>query len=265
MKNKLQEYFCIYLDILGYSNRLENLNDQELKTEFNNFIKCVVTENNFLEEFGKIIPYKIKLFSDNIFIALHVTKETINDFHLALKHILDYQRSLIQSNYFIRGGITKGPLFFDKKIIWGKALVEAVKIEKDAEYPFISISKDIINLFKENDLLSDVNEFLSVPIIEIIKDKYFLDYLQSTIHLQNGKPETYYTFLQIHQSRVKYNLSNSKGRVFEKYNMLAKYHNEFCNYYKEKFPQMQHFKIKDTFADDVTFKRKYLKVLLKTA
>jgi hypothetical protein len=265
MKNKLQEYFCIYLDILGYSNRLEDLNDKELKTEFDNFIKCVVTENSFLEEFGKIIPYKIKLFSDNIFIALPVTKETINDFHLTLKHILDYQKSLIESNYFIRGGITKGILYVDEKIIWGKALVDAVKIEKDAVYPFISISKDIISLFIENDLLSDVNEFLDVPIIEIIEGKYFLDYLQTTIHLQNGEPKTYYTFLQNHRYLVKYNLANSKGKIFEKYNLLAKYHNEFCNYHKEVFPQMQRFRIKDSFNDDMIFKRKFLKVLINTA
>src|SRR5690606_15048773 len=222
MKFELKDHFCIYLDILGYSNRIENLNDEELKTAFDNFIKCVVTENNFLEEFGKIIPYKIKLFSDNIFIALPVTKETINDFHLALKHILDYQKSLIQSNYFIRGGITKGILFFDEKIIWGKALIEAVQIEKDAEYPFISISKDIINLFIENDLLSDHDEFLSVPIIEIKEGKYYLDHLLTTIHRQDGKPVTYYTFVQNHQSLDKYKLANSKGRIFEKYNLLAK-------------------------------------------
>lgn len=264
MKNKPQEYFCIYLDILGYSNRLEKLNDEELNTEFENFSKYVVTQNSFLEEFSKIIPYKIKLFSDNIFIALPVTKETLNDFHLALKHIIDYQKSLIQSNYFIRGGITKGSLFFDEKIIWGKALIEAVKIEKDAEYPFISISKDIINLFTQNNLLSNDNDFLSVPIIEIKEGKYFLDYLQTTIHLQNSGSVTYYTFLQNHQSLVKYNLAKSKGRIFDKYKFIAKYHNEFCDYYKEEFPQMQHFKVKEVIDNSTKFKRKFLKVFLET-
>ena len=262
MKYKLEEYFCIYLDILGYSNRLTKISDREIKTEFDNFIKYVISQNDFLEEFSKLIPYKIKFFSDNIFIALPVTKETINDFHLVLKHVLDYQKTLILANYFTRGGIVKGKLYFDERIIWGPALVEAVRLEKAAEYPFISISKDILDLFFENDLLSDTNEYLSVPLIKIKKDNYFLDYLQTTIHTENGKPITYYTFLQSHQSLVRYHLKNSSDRILEKYNVLAEYHNEFCNFYREKFPDMQYFKIEAINNSDLTFNRKYLKFLI---
>ena len=265
MNSKLEEHFCIYLDILGYSNRIENIEGDELNSELDNFAKYVVTENDFLEQLSKIIQFNINVFSDNILISLPVTRETINAFHLVLNHILDYQKSLIQSDYFIRGGISKGMLYVDEKIIWGKALIEAVKLEKDAVYPFISISDDIINLFRKNDLLSDINEFLSVPVIEINDGKHFLDYLQTTIYIHDRKPVTYYTFLQFHQNLVKYNLEKNTGRIFEKYNMLAKYHNEFCNYYKEQLPQIQYYKIKNTLSDNTNFKRRFLKVPIKTA
>ncbi len=260
MKYKLEEYFCIYLDILGYSKRIENSRGDELKSQLNNFLNYVVSENKYLDDLGKIIEYKIRIFSDNILIALPATKDTVSDFHLVLSHIIDYQKTLIQSNYFIRGGISKGMLYIDDHTIWGPALIEAVKIEKSTVYPFISISKDIINLFSENNLLSEVNEYLSIPIIKIIEDRYFLDYLQTTIHFENSYPITYYTFIQVHKGLVEYNLKNNKDEsIRNKYLLLAKYHNEFCNFYKEKLAPMQNYFIKDYFNTDVISTRKYLK------
>ncbi|NWG28398.1 MAG: hypothetical protein HXY48_07665 [Ignavibacteriaceae bacterium] len=256
MKYELKEHFCIYLDILGYSNRIEkNISYSELQSEFKYFIQYVVTQNNFLTEISKPLHYKIKIFSDNIFIALPATEKTIADFHLILQHIIDYQKTLIKANYFIRGGITKGLLYFDDEVIWGSALIEAVKLEtKDTIYPFITISDDIKKLFIENELLIDTNEFLSIPIIEIIKDRYYLNYLQTINYDHN--------FLITHRNLIIRSLKiNNDENVIKKYAMLAKYHNEFCKTYKEKLPPIN-LLIEDVPIDDVIFKRKYLKVIV---
>lgn len=175
MQNKLKEYFCIYLDILGYSSKINNAlgNKNKLERMLTDFINNIDEEINNIKTFCKIFPFDIRIFSDNILIAIPVSNETITDFNLVLKHIINYQKNLIEANYFIRGGITKGLLYSKGNTIWGPALIEAVKLEKCTQYPFIGISNDILQLFRENDLLNEENESLSVPVIEIIKGKFF--------------------------------------------------------------------------------------------
>ena len=264
MTYKLNEYFCIYLDILGYSNRIKNTDVEYLEYDLNHFIDIVTEEIKFLEKFGELLQYEIKTFTDNIIITFPVTEESIKTFHLVIKHILDYQKMLIGRNYFIRGGITKGWLYIDKNTIWGPALIESVELEKKTIYPFISISDKILNLFVNNNLVSENHESLSIPVVEIIKDQFFLDYLYTIIYYDNNRLIFDNIFFQKHQNIITNNLNTNKDdRVLSKYLLLAKYHNKFCESSKEKLPEIKNYFIRDYFISEFSEKRKFLKFFFK--
>ena len=252
---KLKEYYCIYLDILGYKNRIKKFHEEKLEHELNDFLDHVAFNNNYLLELKDIIEFDMKLFSDNLLISFEVTTETINKIHLILDHVIDYQKSLIQKNYFIRGGISKGLLYVDEKIVWGPALIKAVKIEESIVYPVIGVSDDVL---RTNDLINNQSKIINIPIVKINNTKYFLDYLFSTIN-----PDKQYrlrdTFLQEHQRQIEYNLSiNHDERIISKYLMLAKYHNAFCDDYKGKIQELQNYLITYLPKDKVLYDRKYI-------
>lgn len=269
MSPNLTEHFCIYLDLLGYSNRIKEDEANSLKvgkddlliSQLEFFIQNLGPENKLLSDIVKHFQGKIRSFSDNIFIALPVAQKAINDFHLILGHIIEYQKYLIRNSYFLRGGVIKGKLFIDENTIWGSGLIKAVVLEKSTKYPFIGISDDILNLFIENGLLSDENEFLSIPIIKIIDGKYFLDYLQTTIFNKENKPLTTYGFLSEHKKVILYNIKNNyEHNILNKYYLLAKYHNQFCEINKAKFPKMKNHLIKNYYeTSNTNYERKYIR------
>ena len=254
---RLNKYFCIYIDILGYSNRLINKKSSELQNELSYFLKYVIPENKLLENLSRITKYYIKSFSDNIFIALQINKKTRENLSLILSHIIDYQKTLIQGNYFIRGGISLDKLYVDKKenIIWGSALIKAVKIEKETKFPFIGISNDILKLFK----VSNINKFLDIPLVKVINNHYCLDYLKTIIHY-NGKPEI--GFLKNHKRFIESNIKNNiDDCILGKYVLLAKYHNKFCNDNVDKFRALKKYLINDCIFTKVKFEQKYLRII----
>jgi hypothetical protein len=267
MAYELEEYFCIFIDILGYTKRMENsAKKNELENELKDYIDNVVDEIEYLNELSSIIPFQINIFTDNILITLPAKKETINNFHLVLRFIIDYQTTLILRNYFIRGGITKGKMFVnkDKDTIWGPALIEAVQIEKSTKYPFIGISDKILKLFRINDLLSDTNDLLNIPFIEI-EGRNVLDYLGHRIIFKNNDTIPQYSdFLDFHKKIVDCSLKKYKNdeNILNKYLSLAKYHNEFCNLHKDKLPPIQDLLINYYPNTDVSYKRKYLRMKL---
>lgn len=259
MKFELKEYFCIYLDLLGTGEQVKEAQKRnELDDSLVRFLNVVGAENHYLKELKKIFRFHFKLFSDNVFIALLSKRELINDFHLVLEHIIDYQKSLISSNYFIRGGIALGKLFIDKNNIWGPALIESVEMEKKAIFPVIILSNDIVKIFVENNSLSNEDNGFSISIIEF-QGKYFLDYLYSVI-LKGNKTPIISSFLSVHKRFVENNLKKyNEEKISNKYKMLAEYHNQFCESIKDKFSINNHF-IKSYLNSKqyFTFKRKFI-------
>lgn len=259
MNISVTEHFCVFLDILGYKNRIEMTQVDSLNSELERFVYCVGSENDFLKKLSDHLNFKMKTFTDNIVICIPITKESIEKFDLVLSHIIDYQKSLISSNYFVRGGISKGLLYMENDIIWGPALIKAVNLEKNGMYPFIFISDEIIELFSINNLQKSEQDELSVPIIEFNDKMHILDYLQSTIYYEEEQLKSLYAFLPNHKSLIEMNLKTSDDcNVLGKYAMLAKYHDNFCNYYLNDLPDMQAYLINKFINPIPVFNKKCL-------
>ena len=136
---KLKEEFCVFFDVLGTKNKFLTSNfeeEEKLVKGYENFIKDIkkiLEENGFEKD-------KIKLFSDNIFINFpNTTLKEMYDVFRCLAYI--QIKAIEKYNFLLRGGVEYSTIYNEKDIVIGKGLVEAVKLEEEANYPIIMLGK----------------------------------------------------------------------------------------------------------------------------
>lgn len=145
--NKIRGYrecYVAFIDMLGFSKRVEeSIGDWELfKTLRDNLCSEVTTANHTRPD--EVRSYQ---FSDSIVISTRNDqqglKEIIQSAYLICDKLLYYQ-------ILTRGGITKGKIYDDSKVIFGPGLIRAYRIEKDiAIYPRIVMDRCIYREVKK--------------------------------------------------------------------------------------------------------------------
>ena len=175
-----EQYIVGYLDLLGAKSQMNNDADSTfLRTVYD----CYKTAEAFTTNMREIIgsPFKTKIFSDNIIIALpSAGTEPNNHPIIALNRMSAIvgmlQRTLLGRNILSRGSITYGELFIDDLIVFGKALIQAYEIESTvALFPRVVISEDAQ---KYDTKLEPNNRHTSVNHLRKDNDgMFFLDYL----------------------------------------------------------------------------------------
>ncbi len=151
--NKLipSNYFVAYLDILGASKYMQDNSEQflnDLNAIYENAMNDVIFTNILSKK-----DIAIKIFSDNILIAVKTTKHDINR-QAKLEKIVNLIGNIycnaLRLGYLVRGSITEGKFYRNKKFVYGKALVEAVKLEeKIAIYPRVIIQDSLVSLIPQ--------------------------------------------------------------------------------------------------------------------
>ena len=136
---KLKEEFCVFFDVLGTKSKFLTSNfeeEEKLVKKYENFIKDIkeiLRDNGFEED-------KIKLFSDNIFINFPNT--TLKEMYDVFRCLAYIQIMAIEKyNFLLRGGVEYSTIYNEKELVIGKGLVEAVELEKDANYPIIILGE----------------------------------------------------------------------------------------------------------------------------
>lgn len=151
--NKLipSNYFVAYLDILGASKYMQDNSEQflnDLNAIYENAMNDVIFTNVLSKK-----DIAIKIFSDNILIAVKTTKQD-TDRQSKLVKIINLVGNLycnaLRLGYLVRGSITEGKFYRNKTFVYGKALVEAVKLEeKIAIYPRVIIQDSLVSLIPQ--------------------------------------------------------------------------------------------------------------------
>ena len=151
--NKLipSNYFVAYLDILGASKYMQDNSEQflnDLNAIYENAMNDVIFTNVLSKK-----DIAIKIFSDNILIAVKTTKQD-TDRQSKLVKIINLVGNLycnaLRLGYLVRGSITEGKFYRNKTFVYGKALVEAVKLEeKIAIYPRVIIQDNLVSLIPQ--------------------------------------------------------------------------------------------------------------------
>ncbi len=173
---KTDKYIVAYLDLLGITNRIKSVEQQELQMNklYNLYtFSTKIWKEIQIEEMKEI---QFKIFSDNIIIVKKLSsirEQKIRDIKSLLMCTGHFQELAASDSvgWMLRGGITIGELFIDDTMVWGEALIKAYHLEDNiANYPRVIIDETIIDEIVDCEVLRDY-------IYKDFDGLYFLNYL----------------------------------------------------------------------------------------
>jgi len=151
-----------FIDLLGFSQRVRSVNTFKELLEVREQI--AIAQDHFdigktdelYKEYLNVTGQIDFVLSDSIFTFIPLQSEVISysdelDTVMAdLEKIALSQASCVLNGVFIRGGISLGWFYSDRKNFISDALVDAVNLEKEICYPVIAVSKSIMNKYRNS-------------------------------------------------------------------------------------------------------------------
>lgn len=216
---RTQRQICAFIDVLGGAMLFQNKKPSRAR----DFFRCLEEFEQRMNGWSRHFPSRrqstalVKTFSDNIFVAFPFGSSSqlgdcalVNLFLDELKHQI--HELTIYAGFPIRGAVSVGGLMFTEKFLYGPALVEAVKLEKDAIFPRIVLSPSVLKYIEPESPAEALT-------IKDADGNSFIHYLGGL----NGNRGT----LEAHRDFVKKGLADNARKVRErqKYEWLARYHN----------------------------------------
>lgn len=179
-----EEYIVVFIDLLGAKDKIANEGDEALNIVHSAYNQTMdELKGLFSGTSAENLKPKVKMFSDNIAICFPSREnERYKSFAAAALTSAFIQNQFLHNNYLLRGGIALGDCFIDETMVWGKALVDAYKVESSiAIYPRIVIHPDTV---KKLNLAFDKRK--QRWLAQDIDGLFFVDYIQERI-LRNKK------------------------------------------------------------------------------
>lgn len=227
--------YCAFLDILGFSERIRSSSKDK-------------TENKLLQEFHEIFDRRINLiksevdnsllyfksFSDNVLLAHpRFSEDMESEFGFILGSISEYQFEMALQGFFIRGGLSVGPLFVDDNSVYGAALIDAYELEsKAAVNPIVVLCGKTMKLVDQHIGYYHGEFAPQVRHVLVNADgRYFINYLSECIVETCDGEKIDSKSLKKHKEQIENSLVQYAGQpaVFAKFAWLATYHNYFCD------------------------------------
>lgn len=152
MEKQYKEHFIAFLDILGFKELITREGCDMIYKIFDEIHSRSIGRMNYngvqIEAYNNIYH---KILSDSVIVFIDAE---IDDAFAALLDICSrLQVSLANRDnpILLRGGIAKGPLYYEDDIIYGQGLTDAYLLEsKLAKYPRIIFTGDTFDLGKHN-------------------------------------------------------------------------------------------------------------------
>ena len=244
----LHQAIICYADILGFRNMSEGALHSGKETEFLQKLKySLATAYGRLRKLatlgGLISPlFDMKVFTDNIIVAYPFSITSVDRGEPQLGTLLmlfaQVQASLAADGFFLRGAIAAGRHYQDDDIVYGKALLEAVDLDRSGTPPRLVIAPSVEELILEH--LSAYGRGWSPyheDLLEDPKDKrLFINYFQKVFADFPDGPINY-DLLKSHSEIVGSSLRKyaSDEKVRPKYEWIATYHNYVCQTFADHY------------------------------
>lgn len=150
--------------------------------------------------------HQMSSFSDNIFIS---TDPTNNGLIHIIHHVQQVSFKLFKLGFYCRGGLTKGLCYHHNDIVFGPAVIEAHKIEKEeSKYPRVVLSKKVLDDGKK--ALPPVDGIFDRLIRSDDDSKYFVHYLWQirliSDSMKRDLPREHINMLEQMRVKIKENL-----------------------------------------------------------
>lgn len=189
MDNNVEnEKFVLYLDIMGFKERVSRVKVDELKQQ----LLLFKTKNNKLKpllEGGNTKETLINMaqFSDSIVL---VTRDcTEDDLNRISKAAAILMQTALQTGFALRGAIAKGNMVFDleNQLFFGKALVDAYLLEQELNFYGIvfheSMEESILNIDRDREMpIEDV----AIPLKKGKSKHFHVVWYKVKANLQKG-------------------------------------------------------------------------------
>ncbi len=237
-----------YADILGFRDMTKSAVQSGKETEFLQRIKhSIDTAYDRMRRLATLdgtVPciFHMKLFTDNIVVA-HPLRDPSRDrgepeLGTLLMLFGEVQASLAADGFFLRGAIAAGQHYQDDDIVYGKALFEAVDLDKSGSSPRLVIAPSVEPLILEH--LSWYGAGWAPHHHELLEDprdgRLFVNYLGGAFANFPDCPIDY-PLLTAHSRKVRKRLQEfaSNEGILSKYEWLATYHNYACRTFAEQY------------------------------
>ncbi|EEK14937.1 hypothetical protein CAPGI0001_1353 [Capnocytophaga gingivalis ATCC 33624] len=220
---KFDQYYCAFLDILGYKEKL----NQFFQNKYNLYERFKRAMSSAGAKIGKEYPSGINTyaFSDSIIIT---APQKENNLILLIDYVSAIVAYFSYEGLFIRGGISSGKLMEDREIpfLASEGLVKAYELEKQAIYPMIVVDNELI----QNNL--DPNSPTLKKYIIKNGNRYIVNHVRYIINESANNEQEAAKELD-EMIRTKNNIKDPK--VKEKHNWLINYYLWFIEESNKKF------------------------------
>ena len=233
-EDKLKEtygdkFLVAFVDILGFSSMIENdPKGERFIPMIDNAIKAAFHYANTIRNMGNPTNLNYRVFSDNICFWMPLNYHTLS-LSVMISVLSEFQLGLLSSGVLCRGGLAVGYHYASEYILYGSALVEAVRLEHTAIYPCISLSTSIVE---------DIN-LVRIPLQfhqyhKLTYDgPWFVNYLSKIFFVEK---ESGLRIIEQHHNIIteKMREFDDSPRILSKYTWIANYHNDLINMIKFK-------------------------------
>jgi hypothetical protein len=226
-----QERYCAFVDILGFSGLIDQLNKRMGAFEE------VLTLLRTIHQPPGAMPhasfgdsdFRAQSISDAVCISTMCNNDGLSHMFWVLTLLT---MEMLSKGYFVRGAIVKDDLYHDDKIVFGKAQVRAYLLERDIVlYPRIMVTGDVRRDAQEKEMKHFEQFNLADFIAEAADGPYYLDSLAIIpITLRDRPKEERLQSVQrfnamAEQIQRRFDESRDNPRHFEKVKWFAQYWN----------------------------------------
>ena len=253
----LRHSVTAFLDVLGFSQLCSLETDitesQRILLRIDNAIRdavAAVEQSLSAEDEPVFRNGAAKFFSDNLLYALACDDEAalITSAELVLRLVQHYQLRMALNGFFIRGGITRGPICVTDEIVFGNALIESYLLESKASIvPRVIVARELCEKLRSLSAIAQ-ESFANDYLCQDVDEWWFVNYLDATV--QDGHVQ--WALIQSHKERILQALGGShRHDVLPKFGWLSRYHNMFCYWHRDTCGYSNEYRIERTDEQSV--------------
>jgi hypothetical protein len=238
-KPRLRNSVSGFIDVLGFSHLSTAARTIEESQQLLQQVADAIRESRSLvrsisANHPLVDPshWAVKFFSDNLvfgFPADGDAHEQQQAAQFAIHCVQHYQLHMALSGFFVRGGVTLGPICLTDEIIFGSSLIESYILEsKSSIVPRVILTTDLQKLLVDS--AQTVRMEIENAICRDIDGWWFINYLQAAY----GPTGINWELIERHKASVLVSLKTTTAHdVLPKFGWSCRYHNVFCHWHRD--------------------------------
>lgn len=169
MDIRLDYYFVLFLDILGYKNFIHRAANGPSSSS-GSLAQLYSAFSEAKERYSNIAGYDVKQFSDSVILSAPFDLAQADNF---LREVAVTQRLMLKYGILTRGGVAVGKHFHENDFVASQAVIDAYEIEQSvAKFPRVVVTDNFLSLCYPK------QDYSGVPLSLFIDGAHSIDFLR---------------------------------------------------------------------------------------